>query len=367
MRLDELTGQWVVFSSARSGRPRQTAAIGASTTPLSAIPRRVEACPFCTGNEHMLSEVLLRLPWGGALDPCDLRVVPNKYPAVDMLPTDACTTASFEEREHLLGDGILGNNEVRALGFHEVVIEALAHNAHLATSGPSHAEMLLRAFRERGRALQRHACVEHILYFKNHGSTAGASLVHPHSQVLASPIVPVTSQTLQDRALSYFKRHRRSIYAQLVREELEQEEEAGSHGVHRIVEASSNYVALVPYAATGPYAMMIVPRFDSANFTDTDDAQLEEAAHVLRRCLQRLHVLCAEPSFNLVLQSAPLPGRSSQAAYNASAFFRWHIKVVPRLGAGAMAGFELGSGLFSNSHFPEADAKELRDVDIRGL
>jgi UDPglucose--hexose-1-phosphate uridylyltransferase len=66
--------------------------------------------------------------------------------------------------------------------------------------------------------------------------------------------------------------------------------------------------------------------------------------------------LLEEPDFNLVVQTAPVPQQGVQAAAQASAFFRWHIRITPRLGAGVMAGFELGNGFFSNSHMPEDDA-----------
>ena len=62
--------------------------------------------------------------------------------------------------------------------------------------------------------------------------------------------------------------------------------------------------------------------------------------------------------------SAPVANRGRQRAYNASTFYRWHASLFPRMGAGAMAGFEFASGIFSNSHIPEADARSLREVDV---
>ena len=80
--------------------------------------------------------------------------------------------------------------------------------------------------------------------------------------------------------------------------------------------------------------------------------------------MKRLHVVLDEPDFNLVLRTAPLPRVHQQRAYNASAFFRWHAIITPRLGAGAMAGFEFGSGIMSNGNLPEEDAGILRAVEI---
>jgi len=172
--------------------------------------------------------------------------------------------------------------------------------------------------------------------------------------------------------------HRRCLYEQTVAEELalHQRSSSSSGGDidSRVVEVTENFVALVPYASSGPYMIVILPRYhatgapeeergglDSSDFTTTTDDLIDECATILQSCLKRLHVLL-EPDFNLVVQTAPVAQRGVQSAMRASAFFRWHIRVTPRLGAGAMAGFELGSGFFSNSHMPEDDAADLRDV-----
>jgi UDPglucose--hexose-1-phosphate uridylyltransferase len=226
---------------------------------------------------------------------------------------------------------------------------------------------LLTAFRDRGRAHRDYQEIEHSVFFKNHGSTAGASLVHPHSQIVSTPVVPVEAQRLQALELGYFRRNRTSLYKQLVQEELALYHKNMEKS--RVVDITENFVAVVPYASPGPYVLTILPRFDlesssfgmdSSDFCAMTDDVLDECAFILHSCLKRLHVHLHEPCFNLVVQTAPVPKRGVQASLNASAYFRWHIRITPRLGAGAMAGFELGSGFFSNSHMPEDDAAELR-------
>ena len=156
----------------------------------------------------------------------------------------------------------------------------------------------------------------------------------------------------------------------------------GDNNISRVVDISENFIAFLPFASPGPFVILVLPRFhatgrqqqqqdggqlsssllslDSSDFTTLTDDLVDECATVLYSCLRRLHVLLDEPDFNLVVQTAPVPQRGVQAAFCSSTFFRWHIRITPRLGAGAMAGFELGSGLFSNSHMPEEDAAELR-------
>jgi len=245
----------------------------------------------------------------------------------------------------------------------------------------------MQVFRDRGREHRECEDVEHTVYFKNHGSTAGASLIHPHSQMVSTPVVPVEAERLQSLAWQHFKTHRSNMHQRTLEEELALHNNPQHHateedktavagqprrGKSRVVEVSDNFVALVPFASPGPYVVLILPNFhaseglegcvDSSDFTTMSDDLIEECAAVLKSCLYRLRVHCREPDFNLVVQTAPVPKRGVQAALQSSAFFRWHVRIAPRLGAGAMAGFELGSGLFSNANMPEEDAQELRDV-----
>eukprot|EP00562_Extubocellulus_spinifer_P021176 CAMPEP_0178612720 /NCGR_PEP_ID=MMETSP0698-20121128/1273_1 /TAXON_ID=265572 /ORGANISM="Extubocellulus spinifer, Strain CCMP396" /LENGTH=415 /DNA_ID=CAMNT_0020251391 /DNA_START=90 /DNA_END=1338 /DNA_ORIENTATION=- len=374
IRLDEVTGTWVVFASGRRDRPLQTSfdASALRNTKLADLPTHLDGCPFCAGNEHMTPNTLLTVGDSGT------RVVPNKYPAVGSIPTSAGDDSdrsikSIRGGNHApFTDQYLLNNEIPAVGFHEVVIESPHHNAHIATASVDHARSLLTAFRDRGRTHRETRDIEHTVYFKNHGATAGASLVHPHSQIVSTPVVPVEAQRLQTLALEYFRKNRCSLYEMICEEELALYNR-GDSGECRVVDMSRNFIAAVPYASAGPYTIVILPRFsgsgaeqdggvDCSDFTTTPDDFVDECAHLLRSCMVRLNTLLGEPCFNLVVQTAPVPNRGVQASVQASAFFRWHIRITPRLGAGAMAGFELGSGFFSNSHMPEDDAAELRAV-----
>lgn len=361
LRFDEMTGTWVVFSAGRSNRPKQTKDASFKMH-LTHIPPYIEECPFCAGNEHMTPNVLLELSSSNNNDM--LRVVANKFPAVT--PLHECEVPHRDDQVFL--DQHVVNNEVPAVGFHEVVIESPLHNAHLATS-ESMTRNLLQAFCERGRAHREFEEIEHSVFFKNHGATAGASLVHPHSQIVSTPVVPVEAERLQQLAVSFFRRNRTSLYKQIVDQELLLYDK--SKETSRVVGVTEHFVAIVPYASPGPYVITILPRFDIANngmdssdFLCMTDDIMDECAFILHSCLKCLHVHLDEPCFNLVVQTTPVPKRGVQASLNASAYFRWHIRITPRLGAGSMAGFELGSGFFSNSHLPEMDAAELRRAAI---
>ena len=358
LRYDDMTGTWVVFASGRAGRPRQTTQVSLKER-TTELPAAVEGCPFCDCDSTSTPAT----KWSHN----QLRVVPNKYPAVDpMMDTPRKSNTHHRQELRYNASSHHLHMETPAVGFHEVVIETPLHNSHMAHNVQQCQDLLL-AFREMGRAHGAVEGIEHTCYFKNHGATAGASLHHPHAQIVSTPVVPIEAQRLQQLALSYFQKHQSSLYERVVQEELllykEQEHKS------RIVEISPHFIAIVPYASTGPYVMVIVPRFgsemedvDCSDFTSTSDALLEECASIVHSCLYRIMILLDDPCFNLVVQSSPVRHRGVQAAYKSAAFFRWHIRITPRLGAGAMAGFELGSGFFSNSHMPEDDAQELRQA-----
>lgn len=392
LRLDELTGTWVVFAAGRANRPKQTKSNDAKVK-LADLPSVVENCPFCKGNEHMLEHICLTY---NDNDGDCVRVVPNKYPAVDPMISNTETKRAVVRKSMFNPEKAADFKiETPAVGFHEVIIESTNHNKHIAASSLENTKHLLFAFRERGRAHAKVEGVEHTCYFKNHGATAGASLVHPHAQVVSTPVVPAEAARLQSLALDYFEKNRTSLYERIIDEELllyyddedwthskaylNLEQDVPNASQSRVIDVTTNFVSMTPYASPGPYVITIFPLFgpeklddgsgvDCSDFTTTNDELLEECAVILKKSIMRLQLLLDEPCFNLVIQSSPLKTKGTrQAAFNSSVFFRWHIRITPRLGAGAMGGFELGSGFFNNSHMPEHDAAELRAVQLPSI
>ena len=132
------------------------------------------------------------------------------------------------------------------------------------------------------------------------------------------------------------------VWAQMIEEEMELA--AQSTDNCRIVDENESFVALVPFAALSPYSMWILPKEDAAHFEQIDEAGLVQFASLLHRCLRRMHIVLDEPDFNLIVRSAPVADRGRQRAFNAGSYYRWHATLFPRMGAGAMGGFEFASG-----------------------
>lgn len=314
LRYNLATRDWVIVAPERSKRPQGP---------------RAELCPFCPGAEEHTPDESLR--FSKADGSWLVRAFPNRFPVVEPHDEQFCTHGDFPELSR------------SSSGVHEVVAESPQHGDSLASLPPEHLEMVVRAWRDRTRALLAMPGIEHVIVFKNHGSAAGSSLDHPHSQVVGLPVLPVQVQVRLEEAARSYSVWGRCLYCQM----LESERAAGE----RIVVDTESFTAFVPFAAFSPYSLWIFPRRHASCFSLLQEAQIGELALVLGECLSRLDRLLGNPSYNLVVRSI-----SCQAA--GAQYFHYYLAIVPRLSK--MAGFEMGTGMFINSHLPEEDARQLR-------
>lgn len=325
-RRDPTTGAWTILAVERAARPGGRPTRG----PAPSQADYIASCPFCLGNERETPPEILRIPAGAAR--WSVRVVPNKYPA--LIPDAQGPTAG--------AGGLLRCRPAR--GHHEVIIEGPTHGASAAPPEAAVFRDVFVAARERCRAFSRHPGLRHIALFKNHGQGGGASLTHPHWQLVASPVVPPAVARELEVALEYRAAHGRGLLEDLLRQELRSGE--------RVVEATDDFAVLAAYAPQWMGETWIVPRAPGASVGALDDPQLEAFAHLLWRTLRRVAGALEEPPLNVVIHSAPLHQPRAADA------LRWHARVQPRLGT--PAGFELGSGVAIVTLAPEAAAQALR-------
>jgi len=185
LRQNLATREWVIIATERAKRPEEF--VQPQKDRVEDRPAFAERCPFCPGNEELDLE-RLRIPAEGDWL---LRVVRNRYPA---LQEEGERARRFED----------SNCSISGVGHHEVVVESRLHNTCPALETEAEVERTLQAFQLRGLALRTDTRVEQVVYFKNHGSTAGASLLHPHTQLLGLPVVPYTVRTRMEEARRYF-------------------------------------------------------------------------------------------------------------------------------------------------------------------
>jgi UDPglucose--hexose-1-phosphate uridylyltransferase len=325
LRQNMATKEWVILASERAQRPE---AFVLPRTERAALPPHDPACPFCPGNEELPLETM-RMPLNHA-QPWQLRVVRNKYPA---LVPDGARTRVF--------DGV--HRAMSGVGYHEVIVETPRHDASPALQAVEDVQRTLRAFQVRGRTVVQDPRIEHVIYFKNHGARAGTSLIHPHAQLIALPVVPHQSRTRGDEARRYFDDFGQCVMCRMLADELE--------AADRVIMATEHFVAFIPYAAYSPFHTWILPRRHAASFLETSGPELDDLGRVLHVVLRKLHFGLNDPDYNYVVRSAP----AREAGFE---YLHWYVALVPRVNQAA--GFELGSGMFINTALPEDSAAFLR-------
>jgi UDPglucose--hexose-1-phosphate uridylyltransferase len=293
------------------------------------LPRFDERCPFCPGNEGQLASILAETT---AKDPpgWSVRVVSNKFPALMLDPSPVPPADA-------------GPTVVPGFGFHEVIIESPRHDADLTTMGVDEIAGVLATYQSRFSELIARPNVVAVVLFRNHGAQSGASLVHPHAQVLALPLVPPRLQALAD----WGDRRGRETGRCPTCAELERELGEGC----RIVEENRSFVALVPFAAERPCEQWLVPKRHQASFCEPTEAELVDLAGALRRAIARLDAALGDPPYNFAIESAGAPAADARYAH-------WRLRIVPE--NVYSGGFERSAGMTVNPSDPAADAALLR-------
>jgi len=327
LRQNLATKEWVIIASERARRPHEFAEPGRLMCGEGATWDA--NCPFCPGNEEIDLE-MARFPSDG---PWQVRIVGNRYPAL--------TQMAALEREY---NGLV--RRISGVGYHEVIVESPVHNTCAALESSTSLARVFQAFIHRAWEVQNDPRIEYILLFKNHGRQAGASLRHPHAQMIALPMVPNEVRVRADTARTHFDEVGRCAFCEM----LEQERADG----RRIVLESNHFVAFSPYAAFSPFHLWILPKTHTASFLHTTPEEIADLAEVLRTLLRMLYVGLNNPDLNYVIRSAPV--RDLGAPY-----LHWYLAIVPRMSLAA--GFELGSGIYINPSLPEECARFLSGVD----
>lgn len=331
LRQDVATKEWVIFSPERARRPEDMRDDGLARHGWTHDRPEWEAgCPFCPGHEENTPDETLRFADGDGS--WLVRSCPNRYPALSPGEPPQRDGGRFERR-------------MQGVGRHEVLIESRHHGTTLALQEPGEVDLVVRAWIERYRDLRARPESEHVILFKNHGARGGTSLAHPHSQIVSLPVTPRSVRNRMEEAMRYYNDYGECVYCHLLwREKLQD---------RRIVSEGQTCSAFIPFAAASPFLVWIVPHRHSGYPDSMDDLEREDFALVLRDVLSRLYHGLGDPDYNLIF-------RTASRDYGTVPFAHWFAVLIPRVST--PAGFEVGTGMFINTHLPEDDASYLRNL-----
>jgi UDPglucose--hexose-1-phosphate uridylyltransferase len=277
VRYNPITGDPVLFAPDRSARPNAFAHDNAGV------------CPFCPGNEAMTpppSQVIERQGRWIA------RAFPNKYPA----------------SEH-----------------HEVIVESRDHNARYESI--EDAAAIMRLYIDRYRALRARSAVAYVSLFKNQGQTAGASIDHMHSQVLASPMLPPRIA----RESAAFDRAESCPVCSM----------RGSN----IIRESDRFTWFAPAASTMPYEQWVVPKRHISEPDAMNEDEMRELAALLQNSTSAMRPIASAYNWSFV-------------AFPSTRRGHFYVEIFPRMTS--IAGYELGTHMFIEIVDPARAAEVLR-------
>lgn len=329
LRKDPVVKRWIIIATERARRPQDFK--------LAEEIKQAAVCPFCPGSEHMTPPEITSFRHHSTASNKEgwwVRVVPNRFPAL-----------AIEGNLDKTGVGIY--DMMNGIGAHEVIIETPDHNATLDLLSEKEIQEIVWVYRDRSLDLAKDSRLKYILIFKNFGRTAGASLDHPHSQLIATPIVPRTVEDEVIGSLEYFERKERCIFCDIVREELSSSEE-------RVVYENEHFLLFVPFAPRFPFEVWIFPKAHNHSFANIREPETLSLANALREIMIRYAQVLHHPPYNYIIHTSPC--NVTKNLFNE--FYHWHIEIYPRLTI--PAGFEWGSGFYINPTSPEVAAKYLR-------
>jgi UDPglucose--hexose-1-phosphate uridylyltransferase len=322
MRLDPLSEAWTMFSSARAAQPAFGPVRAGGGAPS----------PFLAGRERFAPRTLHEAR--------QVRVVPNRAPLLRVEGDAAPHADGFYDR----ADGV---------GAHEVIVETRGEEALEELSLPE-IGAVIAAWKFRMLDLMRDVRLRSFAIVKNVGQPAGGTVAHAVSQLLALPVIPPLLRRKLAVARDFYRAKKRSIFEDILAEEVR----AGL----RLVYENNGFAVFCPYAARAPFELALYPKRQCPDFHGVTDQEVSQLADALRTALRKLAGALDHAAYNLMLFTAPTRGKRPDHWTTIEADFRWHIEILPRLHH--LGGFELATGCWVNSVWPETAAEFLRTIEV---
>ena len=327
-RQNPITKQWVLIAPNRNKRPEDFK----THSVMHGVPEIDSSCAFCPGNEKLNPEIS-HFPEKGDWE---IRIIPNKYQALEQ-------TTVYKHKQFY--------NSRSGYGDHEVIITR-KHNEPVALQSIATVELTLKTFAERIKALSENPTIAYVQVFHNHGRDAGASIIHPHHQIIATPLIPPHIHAEMLGCYHYYQENKQCIYCDIIKEEISVKD--------RLVYESEHFVVVSAYASRKPFETWILPKKHGARFEDLSEEQLKHLSYVLKITLGQLYTKLSDPALNFYVHTMPFARESH--TINEEASYHWHLTIFPRITI--WAGFEYATGIPINPMPPEETAKFLKSNSV---
>jgi len=325
LRQDLVTGDWVVIATGRAKKPEEFA----SSRRTLIEEDLSHPCFFCHPEEtDQEKDVLIYEKSNGDWS---LRVFPNKYPSF----VSGRAPKHFEEGPYFAMDGT---------GYHELIVTR-DHHRQIAQMNFLEVAEMLDAYQERYIDLMNKKTVNYIEVFHNHGKEAGASIAHPHSQLMAIPVVSPYVKSELDGAELYHKANKSCVYCAMIAWETEHKK--------RIVFENDEFVAFCPFSSRAAFEVWVMPKKHKPYFERTADKDKMALAQALQTSINKVYRALEDPAYNFYIHTSPCDGKDYP-------HYHWHIEIIPR--TAVWAGFELSTGIEVSSIQPETAADYLRKI-----
>lgn len=322
-RQDLVSGEWVLLSTGRTHTIRK----------FEDSYQSKDECPFEDWNilkQDLVTIIPDEKNWRVA-------VIKNKYPAV-------------MSGENLPEEKVGPFNIKKAVGEHEVVVFK-DHDIRFYDFSLDQITEAINIYKQRYAALAQEDAKKYIMIFHNHGREAGASIYHPHSQIITTPILPPDVAHSINGSFQYYKKYGKRVYDVLLGWELKEKK--------RIIYENDHFVVFCPFISKYPYEIRIFSKESHAHFDKMPDELDQYLADALKFAIDKLGAVLNKPPFNFFIHTAPLESESKDLMHE---YYQWHFEIIPHMKIDA--GFEIGTGIEVNIIDPDEAADKLRNVKV---
>lgn len=308
---DSINNDIVIVAKNRSKRPMDNVAMQIEEEITLEYD---EECPFCRGNESHTTDERFKIEDEiGWL----VKSVDNKFPIVDNLPGEI-------------------------YGLHEVMIDTYRHNGNFYNMSEDEFKNMFSMYKDRYTTFMSNEKIKYVSIFKNFLRKSGASLIHPHSQIISLSILPPEIQNEIDISRRYYKDNKTCLYEDTIQNEIENE--------NRVIHNGSYFLVIVPYATKYSGEIRVIFK-EKVGFEEINEKHITELSKIFKRLFENLYNVNGYNAFNLCIHTHPLKLESKKN-------FNVHMHIIPR--KHNFGGFELGTGIYVSSINPEELAKKLR-------